>query len=124
MSVTIAPQGITARLIDVACGAPAAGVPVRLELHAGGKWHPCGIAITGVGGRAQLLGEEDEDELEKGDYRLTFEIAAYFKAREIKTSFPFVQVTFSVAQIKHHHVALLLGPFGYAVSVESEGERM
>lgn len=119
MTKTTPLQGITARVIDVSSGAAAAGVPVRLELHQEGKWQPRGIAITGANGRAQLLGEDDDETLEKGDYRLTFETAAYFKARGVKTSFPFVQTTFSVAEIKHHHVALLLGPFGYAVSVES-----
>lgn len=112
-------QGISARVTDVCNGAPAPGIPVRLERHGQGKWHPVEIAITDARGRAHLLAEETEETLEKGDYRLTFEVAAYFKSREIRAIFPFVQITFSVAQNKHHHFPLSLGPFGYSLHAES-----
>ena len=112
-------RGISARVTDVCSGAPAPGIPVRLERHGAGAWHPCGIAITGEGGRVHLGGEDEDEALEKGDYRLTFEVAAFFKAHQTKTILPFVQATFSVAEIKHYHLALALGPFGYSIFVES-----
>ena len=49
-----------------------------------------------------------------GDYRLTFEVAAYFKSLEVKAFYPFVQITFTVSETSHHHVPLLLSPFGYS----------
>lgn len=119
MNKSITLQGISTRITDVCNGAPAPGIPVRLERHREGKWHPVEIAITDDRGRAYLLETDDDEALEKGDYRLTFEVAAYFKARDIRTIFPFVQITFSVTQIKHHHFPLLLGPFGYSMHAET-----
>ena len=110
-------QGITTHVLDVSLGLPAAGVPVRLEHHRDGQWHRIGIAITNDDGRAHPLDPEKEEQPEpfvKGDYRLTFEVAAYFVAREIKAFYPFVQITFTVGELKHHHVPLLLSPFGYS----------
>ena len=112
-------KGITARVFDVSSGRGAAGVPVRLERHQNGKWHPVAIGITGEAGRAHLLSEDDDTALERDDYRLTFEVAAYFKSHKSAAAFPFIGVAFSVAETKHHHISLTLGAFGYAVSVES-----
>ena len=112
-------QGISTHVFDTSTGLPAANVPLRLERHYDGKWHPAGIAITDKNGRAHPLGDDGEEKpLVKGDYRLTFEIAAYFKTREINSPYPFVQVTFTVGEIRHYQVALLLGPFGYSTHLE------
>lgn len=109
--------GITTHVLDVSLGVAAVGIPVRLEHHHDGQWHAAGIAITDENGRAHPLDpldEEREQTLMKGDYRLTFEVAAYFKEREVKAFYPFVQVTFSVGETRHYHVPLLLSPFGYS----------
>ena len=126
----ITPQGITTHVLDTSVGAAAAGIPVRLEYHHEGAWHPAGIAITDADGRAhprdpldEIEAETDADAeprpLQKGDYRLSFEVAAYFKARGVKALYPFVQVTFSVSEIRHYHVPLLLNPFGYSTYLGS-----
>ena len=119
-------QGITTYVFDTSSGAAAAGIPVRLEHHQNGQWQPAGLVITGADGRAHPLDPLDEDGEEnpaepfrKGDYRLTFQVAAYFKAREIKATYPFIQVTFTVSEIRHHHVPLALSPFGYSTHLES-----
>lgn len=112
-------QGITTYVFDTSLGVAATGIPVRLEHHRGGQWHPAGIAITDANGRAHPLDPLDENEAEpepfhKGDYRLTFQVAAYFKSRDVKAPYPFIQVTFTVSEIRHMHVPLLLSPFGYS----------
>ena len=114
-------QGITTHVLDTSLGTAAVGIPVRLEHHREGAWRPVGIAITDANGRAHPLDPLDEASsdakpkpLQKGDYRLTFEVAAYFKARGVKAFFPFVQVTFTVGEARHTHVPLLLSPFGYS----------
>ena len=115
-------SGITTHVLDVALGAPAPGVPIRLERHFDGAWHPVGIAITNDDGRAHPRDAQDENEQEplvKGDYRLTFEVAAYFKMREVNALYPFVQITFTVSEIRHYHVPLLLSPFGYSTYLGS-----
>lgn len=117
-------QGITIYIFDTSLGAAAAGIPVRLEHHRDGQWHSAGIAITDAQGRAHPLDPLDETETEpelfrKGDYRLTFQVAAYFKSRDLRAPYPFIQVTFTVSEIRHHHVPLLLSPFGYSTYTES-----
>lgn len=115
-------QGITTHVLDTSVGAAAAGIPIRLERHHEGQWQPVGIAITDADGRAHPLDPDDEikpEPLLKGDYRLTFEVAAYFKSRDVKALYPFVQVTFSVGEIRHYHVPLLLNPFGYSTYLGS-----
>lgn len=108
-------QGISTHVFDSSSGLAAVGIPVRLERHYEGKWHPAGIAITDANGRAHPLEADDEEEpLTKGDYRLTFEVAAYFKTREIISLYPFVQVIFTVSEMRPYHVPLLLSPFGYS----------
>lgn len=108
-------HGITTHVLDTATGWPAAQIPVRLERHCEGDWHSAGIAITGEDGRARPLElDGTAPPLQKGDYRLTFEVAAYFKTRGVKAFYPFVQVTFSVGEIRHYHVPLLLSPFGFS----------
>ena len=117
-------QAITTRVFDTSLGVPAFNIPVRLERRYEGNWHPVGIAITDEDGHAhprelRPSGDDEDAETEqpplvKGDYRLTFEVAAYFKTREIQSFYPFVQVTFTVSEIKDYHVPLLLSPFGYS----------
>lgn len=115
-------QGITTHVLDTSVGTAAAGIPIRLERHRDGNWHSVAIDITDADGRAHPLNPEDEikpEPLVKGDYRLTFEVAAHFKARGVKALYPFVQVTFSVGEIRHYHVPLLLNPFGYSTYLGS-----
>jgi 5-hydroxyisourate hydrolase len=53
--------------------------------------------------------------LAAGTYRLTFETGAYFAALGVEGFYPRVTVLFHVRDpVQHHHVPLLLSPFGYA----------
>ena len=52
--------------------------------------------------------------LENGVYRMVFDTAAYFKTTGSKTFYPVVEVVFEVTDKRHHHVPLLLSPFGYS----------
>ena len=53
--------------------------------------------------------------LEARTYRLTFETGAYFASTGRRSFYPRVEVTFEVAAPgEHHHVPLLLSPFGYS----------
>jgi len=80
--------------------------------------------VTGVG--AVLLGEGVTDAdgrlsslcpgpLAAGRFRLTFLVEPYFKARGVPCFFPVVSIVFEVTDpTQHHHVPLLLSPFGYS----------
>ena len=51
----------------------------------------------------------------EGTYRLTFDTHAYFASRKVESLYPQVSVVFSVRDAaEHHHIPLLLSPFGYS----------
>lgn len=104
---------ITTHVLDTARGRPAAGVPVTLERAARGDgWAPAGRAVTDADGRARDLLAAP---LEAGRYRLTFDTGAYFHAAGVAAFYPEVSVHFEVTDpAEHHHVPLLLNPFGYS----------
>jgi 5-hydroxyisourate hydrolase len=50
-----------------------------------------------------------------GTYRMRFDSGAYFAKQGLGTFFPAVIVEFTVTDTaEHHHVPLLLSPFGYS----------
>lgn len=106
-------NGLTSHVLDLALGQPARGLAARLEVLDGTSWRAVTTAVTDDDGRTgDLLGGAP---LDARTYRLTFETGAYFAATERASFYPHVQVTFVVtATAQHHHVPLLLSPFGYS----------
>lgn len=99
-------SGITTHVLDTARGRPAAGVPVVLELRAGGGWREVGRGTTDGDGRVRTL---TGPAIEAGTYRITFDTAA------LSEFFPVVAIEFVVSDpAQHYHVPLLLSPFGYS----------
>jgi len=105
---------ISTHVLDTSIGAPAAGVAVSLEQRSGTAWTPLGSANTDGDGRVrELLGAGAV--LARGIYRLRFDTGAYFAARSVQAFYPSVTVEFEVTDAAHHHhVPLLLTPFGYS----------
>ncbi len=106
-------SAITTHVLDTSLGKPATGVPALLEKQAGpGAWSEAGRGVTDTDGRiSDLL----KNPLEAGVYRLTFDTAAYFQARNTPGFYPRVVIVFEVRNAgQHHHVPLLLSPFGYS----------
>lgn len=101
---------LTTHVLDTALGRPAAGVPLLLERSAGG-WKPAGRGVTDADGRCKTL---LKGPLKKGTYRLTFGTASYFKKTKQAGFYPSVSVVFVVRDARHHHVPLLLAPWGYS----------
>jgi 5-hydroxyisourate hydrolase len=106
-------NALTSHVLDVSLGRPAPGVTLRLEMLEGMIWRALGAGVTDADGRAgDLLAGAP---LEARTYRLTFETGAYFAATGRRSFYPRVEVTFEVAApAEHHHVPLLLSPFGYS----------
>jgi 5-hydroxyisourate hydrolase len=108
---------LSTHVLDVALGQPARGVAIRLDLlrtaAAGGGTEILAITATDDDGRVgDLLSGAP---LVEGIYRLTFQTGAYFAASGRPSFYPRVQVTFEItAPEQHHHVPLLLSPFGYS----------
>lgn len=105
---------LTTHVLDLRIGAPAVGVALRLERKdARGAWYGLAASRTNEDGRApEFL---SEGALEAGVYRLMFDTGAYFAAQGVEHFHPQVSIEFVVTQAqRHHHVPLLLSPFGYS----------
>jgi 5-hydroxyisourate hydrolase len=106
---------ITTHVLDLARGRPAAGVAVRLERAAGAAidaWTEIASTTTDSDGRAPDLSRVA---VSAGVHRLTFETGAYFRGQGVTAFHPRVVVSFEIVEPgQHHHVPLLVAPFGYS----------
>lgn len=107
-------SGITTHVLDLKSGLPARAVAVRLEIHRGERgWTSLGDRATDDDGRVKdfiALGTR----IDAGIYRLTFRTGDYFRKQGEPAFHPEVVVSFEITDAsRHHHVPLLLSPFGY-----------
>ncbi len=108
-------SGVSTHVLDTSLGRPAAGVSVALESEERqGNWKLLGTGSTNADGRiVQLLPAGAK--LAEGNYRLTFETAAYFQSRNALAFYPRVTVIFTVRDpAQHYHIPLLLSPYAYS----------
>ena len=105
---------ITTHVLDTARGGAAAGLAVSLEVRESLQWNVIGRGTTDANGRATTLMQGRP--LVAGEYRLTFDTAAYQRKQGVPSPFfSHVVVTFCVTDAAgHYHVPLLLSPFGYS----------
>jgi len=108
-------SGITTHVLDLGAGEPARGVAVRLEVRMGERgWVTLAERATDADGRVRDLLAQGA-RVDAGTYRLTFGTGAYFAAQARETFFPEAAVVFEIRDpSRHHHVPLLLSPFGYS----------
>jgi 5-hydroxyisourate hydrolase len=106
---------ITTHVLDTARGQPAAGLRVVLDLLTDERnWKLLGKGTTDPDGRVRELLPADF-QLVAGTYRLRFDTQAYFSAQSTEGFYPEVRVVFTVRDpTQHHHVPLLLSPYGYS----------
>ena len=106
---------ITTHVLDTSRGKPAASVPVVLSHRApDGTYTELGRGQTDGNGRLQDLLPADQ-RIQAGVYRLVFDVAEYFRTYGIPAFFPEVSVLFHIRDPEqHHHVPLLLAPYGYS----------
>lgn len=112
-------MGLSTHVLDTMHGQPAAGMQVALyETH--------GEAVTLI--KRFTLNQDgrhpdgplfDNDNVRTGTYRLSFDVAAYFRARGINLPEPpfldQVHLDFGVADVSaHYHVPLLVSPWSYS----------
>ncbi len=101
---------ITTHILDTAVGLPAAKVPVELYKLEGDLWITLDAAVTDLDGRI-MQWRLTEAELPYGTYKLRFDIEAYQGADAF---YPFAEICFRRSDDRHHHIPLLLTPFGYS----------
>ncbi len=105
---------ITVHVLDASRGKGAAGLAVVLEQADGKGWRKLATVRTDAGGRIEKLLPAGKP-VTAGVYRLTFDSGAYFSATKTRTFYPRVVVIFEIeAPREHHHVPLILSPFGYS----------
>ncbi len=101
---------LSTHILDTAHGRPAAGVALTLG-DAGGNLLFAGE--TNADGRCP-----DLPAIAPGRYRLTFAVAAYFRAQGVVLPDPpfldMVGIDFGVADGGHYHVPLLVSPYAYS----------
>ena len=110
---------ITTHVLDLALGKPAAGVDVVLEAKTdSGEFVEIARGTTDADGRVSDL--LPPGAANAGVYRLTFDTENYFAMTEQEGFYPSVTVLFrTVAERAHHHVPLLLSPYGYSTYLGS-----
>jgi 5-hydroxyisourate hydrolase len=104
-------SSISTHVLDTAHGSPAADVSVTLVTTQGDILF---AGRTDADGRCKGL-----PEIASGQYRLTFEIAAYFAGKGVVLPDPpflnVIAIDFGIADgTAHYHVPLLVSPFGYS----------
>ncbi|WP_151769982.1 hydroxyisourate hydrolase [Streptomyces abyssomicinicus] len=107
---------VSTHVLDTSLGRPAAGVAVVLSARTGPQapWQVLGGSATDTDGRCKDLPVPPAGTTH---VRLAFDVEAYHvSARPGGAAFfPEVAVAFALGAGEHHHVPLLLNPFGYSV---------
>ncbi len=112
-------MGLSTHVLDTMHGTPAAGMQVALFAIDKGASRCLKRFVLNQDGRnpdGLLL---DAASLQKGQYRLEFEVAGYFKSRGVVLPEPNfldqVNLDFGVAEpTQHYHVPLLVSPWSYS----------
>lgn len=106
-------SNVTTHVLDTARGKPAAGVAIVLFRQDAGAFVELGRGKTDEDGRLRTL--LDGRPLVRGIYRLDFATRDYFAGQGLACFYPEVSVTFEIVdETSHHHVPLLVSPYGYS----------
>lgn len=111
-------MGLSTHVLDTMHGCPAAGMQVKLFATNGDSATLVKSLTLNHDGRtdAPLF---DNNSLQVGSYRLSFDVAGYFRAKGVQLPEPnflgVVHLDFGVAQTtQHYHVPLLVSPWSYS----------
>jgi 5-hydroxyisourate hydrolase len=112
-------MGLSTHVLDTMHGCPAAGMAVALYATRGSEAALVKRLVLNADGRNPAGPLYADGELQKGTYRLVFDVAGYFKARGVALPEPNflgeVSLDFGVAHPEqHYHVPLLVSPWSYS----------
>jgi 5-hydroxyisourate hydrolase len=112
-------MGLSTHVLDTAHGCPAAGMQVALYAVQGGAATLIKKITLNHDGRSPDGPLLDNASLKPGIYRLTFDVAGYFRAKDMALPQPpfldQVSLDFGIAQVdQHYHVPLLVSPWSYS----------
>jgi 5-hydroxyisourate hydrolase len=112
-------MGLSTHVLDTMHGTPAAGMQVELYTTQGQVATLVKSFVLNQDGRNPDGLLYDNASLQKGTYRLVFDVAAYFKGCGVALPEPnflnLVSLDFGVANVdEHYHVPLLVSPWSYS----------
>jgi len=112
-------MGLSTHVLDTMHGTPAAGMSVELYTTTGGQAVLVQSLVLNSDGRNPDGPLYDNASLQRGTYRLVFDVAGYFRARGVSLPEPNfldkVSLDFGVADTsQHYHVPLLVSPWSYS----------
>ena len=113
-------MGLSTHVLDTMHGTPAAGMGVALYTTGGdGSASLVKRLVLNADGRNPDGLLYDTQSLQKGSYRLVFDVAGYFRARGVELPEPpflnQVSLDFGIADVsQHYHVQLLVSPWSYS----------
>ena len=112
-------MGLSTHVLDTMHGCPAAGMLVALYTTQGDDATLVKHFVLNTDGRNPDGLLYAHDQLLAGTYRLVFDVAGYFKSRDVALPEPNflnrVALDFGVAQPdQHYHVPLLVSPWSYS----------
>ncbi len=112
-------MGLSTHVLDTMHGVPAAGMQVALYTVDGGSAALVRQFTLNRDGRNPDGPLYDDQSLKTGHYRLVFDVAGYFRARQVALPEPNflnqVSLDFGVAHSdQHYHVPLLVSPWSYS----------
>lgn len=112
-------MGLSTHVLDTMHGTPAAGMTVALYTTQGEQASLVKEFVLNQDGRNPGGQLYDSSSLQKGTYRLVFDVAGYFKARNVALPEPNflnrVSLDFGIADPdQHYHVPLLVSPWSYS----------
>ncbi|MET0284833.1 MAG: hydroxyisourate hydrolase [Polyangiales bacterium] len=104
---------ISAHVLDTALGKPARELALRIDVLEEGAFRNLGSDRTNADGRVSDLLHGRP--LELGTDRVVFDTEPYLRATGQNVFYPYVEIVFRVARVdEHHHIPLLLSPYGYS----------
>jgi 5-hydroxyisourate hydrolase len=112
-------MGLSTHVLDTAHGCPAGGMGVTLSAIVQGQAQVLKHVILNADGRNPDGPLLEGAALQKGSYRLSFEVDAYYRARGLALPEPafldVVHIDFGIADASsHYHVPLLCTPWSYS----------
>lgn len=112
-------MGLSTHVLDTMHGTPAAGMHVALYTTEGDTATPVKQFVLNEDGRNPDGLLYDNNSLQRGTYRLVFDVSGYFKARGVHLAEPNflgkVSIDFGIADPEqHYHVPLLVSPWSYS----------
>ncbi len=105
-------MGFSTHVLETSTGKPAVGVRATIAVMRNEAWVALGSSATNADGRCgDLL--PPGTALDSGRYSVRFETGMYYAERGERCLYPYVEITFDVADERHYHIPLLLTANGY-----------